>query len=76
MSASTPLTYDQAGVNYDLIDPLKVSAQRAAAATALNIAQHGFAEVKAVERLGIGDADRLPDLQAMQQIDHPLPDEQ
>lgn len=47
MSASTPLTYDQAGVNYDLIDPLKVSAQRAAAATALNIAQHGFAEVKA-----------------------------
>ena len=47
MSAPTPLTYDQAGVNYDLIDPLKVSAQRAAAATALNVAQHGFTEVKA-----------------------------
>jgi len=47
MTAPTPLTYDQAGVNYDLIDPLKVSAQRAAAATALNVAQHGFTEVKA-----------------------------
>ena len=29
----TPLSYEQAGVNYDLIDPLKVAAQRAAAAT-------------------------------------------
>ncbi|MFN7883007.1 MAG: phosphoribosylformylglycinamidine cyclo-ligase, partial [bacterium] len=47
MSSNTPLTYDQAGVNYDLIDPLKVSAQRAAAATALNVAAHGFQEVKA-----------------------------
>ena len=28
------LSYEQAGVNYDLIDPLKVAAQRAAAATA------------------------------------------
>ncbi len=44
---STPLTYDQAGVNYDLIDPLKVSAQRAAAATALNVAAQGYTEVKA-----------------------------
>jgi phosphoribosylformylglycinamidine cyclo-ligase len=44
---STPLTYDQAGVNYDLIDPLKVSAQRAAAATALNVSAHGFTEVQA-----------------------------
>ena len=44
---STPLSYEQAGVNYDLIDPLKVSAQRAAAATAVNLAGHGFTEVQA-----------------------------
>ena len=43
----TPLSYEQAGVNYDLIDPLKVSAQRAAAATAVNLAGHGFTEVLA-----------------------------
>lgn len=41
------LTYDQAGVNYDLIDPLKVAAQRAAAATAPHLAAHGFTEVPA-----------------------------
>ena len=41
------LTYDQAGVNYDLIDPLKVAAQRAAKATAVNLAAHGFSEVAA-----------------------------
>jgi len=51
-SASTPshpgtLSYEQAGVNYDLIDPLKVSAQRAAAATAGHLAAHGFGEVQA-----------------------------
>ncbi|WPB58736.1 AIR synthase related protein [Xylophilus sp. GOD-11R] len=49
-SASTnpdTLSYDQAGVNYDLIDPLKVSAQRAAAATAVHLAGHGFTEVAA-----------------------------
>ena len=43
--AQTPLTYDQAGVQYDLIDPLKVAAQRAAAATGKHLARHGFAEV-------------------------------
>ena len=42
-----PLTYEQAGVAYDLIDPLKVAAQRAAAATAPHLAAHGFSEVKA-----------------------------
>lgn len=47
MSAQTPLTYDQAGVNYDLIDPLKIAAQRAAKATAVNVAGHGFQEVQA-----------------------------
>jgi phosphoribosylformylglycinamidine cyclo-ligase len=41
----TPLSYEQAGVNYALIDPLKVAAQRAAAATAANLAPHGFGEV-------------------------------
>jgi phosphoribosylformylglycinamidine cyclo-ligase len=48
-SPGTPetLSYDQAGVNYDLIDPLKVAAQRAAAATGANLAAHGFAEVAA-----------------------------
>ncbi|MFM2118957.1 MAG: hypothetical protein RL722_425 [Pseudomonadota bacterium] len=44
-TAPAPLTYDQAGVVYDLIDPLKVSAQRAAAATAAHLTGHGFAEV-------------------------------
>lgn len=42
---NTPLSYEQAGVNYDLIDPLKVSAQRAAAATAAHLVRHGLAEV-------------------------------
>lgn len=45
--ADAALTYEQAGVNYDLIDPLKVSAQRAAAATAGHLAAHGFTEVAA-----------------------------
>src|SRR5688572_14114647 len=39
------LSYEQAGVQYDLIDPLKVAAQRAAAATGAHLAVHGFAEV-------------------------------
>ena len=46
-NTAAPLSYEQAGVNYDLIDPLKVSAQRAAAATAQHVAAHGFAEVAA-----------------------------
>ena len=41
------LSYEQAGVNYDLIDPLKVTAQRAAAATAGHLAAHGVTEVAA-----------------------------
>ena len=44
---SATLSYEQAGVDYDLIDPLKVSAQRAAAATAVHLAGHGFSEVAA-----------------------------
>ncbi len=44
---SATLSYEQAGVNYDLIDPLKVTAQRAAAATAVHLAKHGFSEVAA-----------------------------
>jgi phosphoribosylformylglycinamidine cyclo-ligase len=43
----TPLTYEQSGVQYDLIDPLKVAAQRAAAATAVQLQRHGFSEVAA-----------------------------
>jgi phosphoribosylformylglycinamidine cyclo-ligase len=34
-------------VKYDLIDPLKVAAQRAAAATAAHLAPHGYGEVEA-----------------------------
>ena len=47
IESNTTLSYEQAGVNYDLIDPLKVSAQRAAAATAAQLAAHGFSELKA-----------------------------
>ena len=45
--AETPLSYEQSGVNYDLIDPLKVAAQRAAAATGAHLGAHGFSEVAA-----------------------------
>lgn len=44
---NSTLSYEQSGVVYDLIDPLKVAAQRAAAATGANLAAHGFAEVAA-----------------------------
>ncbi|XVJ70198.1 MAG: phosphoribosylformylglycinamidine cyclo-ligase [Rhizobacter sp.] len=46
-SSTDTLSYEQSGVNYDLIDPLKVAAQRAAAATGAHLAGHGFSEVKA-----------------------------
>ena len=42
---SAPLSYEQAGVQYDLIDPLKVAAQRAAAATGAHLSAHGFSEI-------------------------------
>jgi len=45
-SADTPLSYRQSGVDYELIDPLKVAAQRAAAATASHLLAHGFSEVR------------------------------
>ena len=45
--AGPPLSYEQSGVRYDLIDPLKVAAQQAAAATGAHLARHGFAEVAA-----------------------------
>ncbi|HET9976463.1 MAG TPA: AIR synthase-related protein [Burkholderiaceae bacterium] len=44
---TSPLTYEQSGVAYDKIDPLKIAAQRAAASTATQLAAHGFAEVPA-----------------------------
>src|SRR5512146_2352541 len=46
-ASDTPLDYAQAGVVYDLIDPLKLAAQRAAASTATQLRGHGFAEVAA-----------------------------
>ncbi|HQR20999.1 MAG TPA: AIR synthase-related protein [Burkholderiaceae bacterium] len=42
-----PLDYRQAGVDYASIDPLKIRAQQAAAATAGHLARHGLAEVAA-----------------------------
>ncbi|WP_372524769.1 AIR synthase-related protein [Piscinibacter sp.] len=47
LEPSATLSYEQAGVNYELIDPLKVAAQRAAAATGAHLAAHGFKEVAA-----------------------------
>jgi phosphoribosylformylglycinamidine cyclo-ligase len=47
ISTSDTLSYEQAGVNYDLIDPLKVAAQRAAKETGAQLAAHGFKEVEA-----------------------------
>ena len=46
-SDNATLSYDQAGVNYDLIDPLKIAAQRAAAATGAQLGAHGFSEIAA-----------------------------
>jgi phosphoribosylformylglycinamidine cyclo-ligase len=42
-----PLDYKQAGVDYASIDPLKIRAQQAAAATAGQLARHGLTEVAA-----------------------------
>lgn len=42
-----PLTYEQSGVRYDLIDPVKIQAQRAAAATASHLRVHGVQEIAA-----------------------------
>lgn len=46
-SSTGTLSYEQSGVVYELIDPLKVAAQRAAAATGANLGAHGFGEVTA-----------------------------
>ena len=46
-AATDSLSYERAGVNYDLIDPLKVAAQRAAAATGAHLGAHGFSEIAA-----------------------------
>ena len=46
-NAGEPLTYQQAGVDYGRIDPLKILAQQAAAATAPNLARHGLVEIAA-----------------------------
>lgn len=44
-SPEAPLTYEMAGVRYDLVDPAKVLAQRAASTTASNLLTHGLREV-------------------------------
>ncbi|MEO8922658.1 MAG: AIR synthase-related protein [Caldimonas sp.] len=41
------LSYGGSGVDYGVIDPLKVAAQRAAASTAQHLDAHGFSEVEA-----------------------------
>ena len=41
------LTYEQAGVNYDQVDPIKLLAQQSARATAGQLMQHGLSEVAA-----------------------------
>ncbi len=41
------LTYEQAGVNYDQVDPIKLLAQQSARATAAQLMQHGVNEVAA-----------------------------
>ena len=46
-SSTATLSYEQSGVDYDLIDTLEVSAQRAAAGTSVHLAGHGFSEVAA-----------------------------
>ena len=46
-ASHAPLSYEQAGVRYELIDPLKVAAQRAAAGTASHLSAHGFTEIAA-----------------------------
>src|SRR5262245_9442363 len=43
----TPLSYAASGIDYGRIDPLKIAAQRAAAATGGQLQRHGFAEVAA-----------------------------
>ncbi len=45
--ASAPLSYEASGVVYDLIDPLKLHAQRAAAQTAPQLLAHGIREIAA-----------------------------
>ncbi len=44
---SDALTYEQAGVNYDQVDPVKLLAQQSARATAVQLAQHGVSEIAA-----------------------------
>ena len=44
---SDALTYEQAGVNYDQVDPIKLLAQQSAKATAGQLAGHGLSEIAA-----------------------------
>ncbi|MGL5001515.1 MAG: AIR synthase-related protein [Casimicrobium sp.] len=42
--SSVALTYEQAGVKYDQVDPIKLLAQQSAKATAQNLVTHGLTE--------------------------------
>jgi phosphoribosylformylglycinamidine cyclo-ligase len=46
-SAPDALTYDQAGVKYDQVDPIKLLAQQSAKATAVHVSARGFSEIVA-----------------------------
>ena len=46
-SNPSALTYEQAGVNYDQVDPIKLLAQQSARATAAQLMQHGLSEIAA-----------------------------
>jgi phosphoribosylformylglycinamidine cyclo-ligase len=45
---NVPLTYQSAGVNYDVLDTFKRACQRAAASTVDNLSPHGYAEPAAI----------------------------
>ncbi|MEP7301416.1 MAG: AIR synthase-related protein [Caldimonas sp.] len=45
-SGPFPLSYGGSGVDYHVIDPLKIAAQRAAASTGTWLDRHGFSEVE------------------------------
>jgi len=51
-AASEALSYGLAGVDYDLIDPLKIAAQRAAASTGTHLVGHDDAYIyRTIEEL-------------------------
>lgn len=45
MKLSKPITYSQVGDNYEIKDPIKILAQKAAKTTSKNLKKHGFEEI-------------------------------